>query len=104
MGGNVRRFPASRTRGVLHVDRAQPEAEAKAAQIPDIAARLEHFINEQYALEQWRAKHTRPEVSQLVQEALAAGTALKASGVDRDALFARLLTLSESSLHHQEPG
>lgn len=81
-----------------------PEAEAKAAQIPDIAARLEHFINEQYALEQWRAKRGRPEVTELVQEALAAGIALKASGVDRDALFARLLTLTESSLHGQEPG
>ena len=81
-----------------------PEAEAKAAQIPDIAARLEHFINEQYALEQWRARRRRPEVAQRVEEALAAGAALKATGMDRDALFARLLTLTESGLHGQQSG
>ena len=68
------------------------EAQTKAAQIPDIAARLECFIDEQYALEQWRAKRLRPEVAELVQEAVAEGTALKASGVDRDTLFACLLT------------
>ena len=81
-----------------------PETEAKAAQIPDIAARLEQFINEQYALEQWRAKRGRPEVAELVEEALAAGAALNVSGVDRDTLFARLLTLTEGSLHDQQPG
>ena len=54
-----------------------PEAQAKAAQIPDIAARLERFIDEQYALEQWRAKRRRPEVAELVQEAVAEGIALK---------------------------
>jgi hypothetical protein len=76
-----------------------PEAEAKAAQIPDIAVRLEHFINEQYALEQWRAETRRPDVVGLVQEAVAAGGAWKASGVDRDVMFARLLTLTEGSSH-----
>ena len=81
-----------------------PEAQAKAAQIPDIAARLERFINEQYALEQWRAKRGRPDVTELVQEAIAEGTYLKASGVDRDTLFARLLTLIESRFHGPEHG
>jgi hypothetical protein len=75
-----------------------PEAQAKASQIPDIAARLERFIDEQYALEQWRAKRLRPEVAEVVQEAIAAGTVLKTSGVDRDTVFARLLTLVESRL------
>ena len=81
-----------------------PEAQAKAAQIPDIAARLERFINEQSALEQWRAKRGRPEVAELVREALAEGTVLKASGVDRATLFARLLTLIESRFHCPERG
>ena len=31
-----------------------PESEAKAEQIPDFAQRLERFINDQYAAEQWR--------------------------------------------------
>ena len=81
-----------------------PEAQAKASQIPDSAVRLERFIDEQYALEQWRAKRLRPEVAELVQEAAAEGTALKASGVDRNALFARLLTLVESRFHGRQPG
>lgn len=81
-----------------------PEAQAKAAQIPDFAARLERFIDEQYALEQWRAKHWTPEVAELVQEALAEGTALKASGADRDALFARLLALTENAFNDLQPG
>ena len=76
-----------------------PEAESRAAQIPDFPARLEHFIREQYALEQWRARRHRPEVAELVQEALAAGAALRESGADRDALFARLVALTETSLH-----
>ena len=80
-----------------------PEAQAKAAQIPDIAVRLERFIDEQYALEQWRAKRFRPEVADLVREAATEGTALKASGVDRDTLFARLLTLVESNVHGSQP-
>lgn len=36
-----------------------PEAQAKAERIPDIAQRLERFINDQYALEQWRARQTK---------------------------------------------
>lgn len=64
-------------------------SEAKAAQIPDIAVRLERFIDEQYALEQWRARRFRPEVAELVHEAMGEGTALHASGADRDTLFAR---------------
>ena len=31
------------------------ESQAKAEQIPDFAQRLERFINDQYAVEQWRA-------------------------------------------------
>ncbi len=31
-----------------------PEIEAKAARIPDFAQRLERFVNDQYAVEQWR--------------------------------------------------
>jgi hypothetical protein len=81
-----------------------PEAQSKASQIPDIAARLERFINEQYALEQWRANRGRPEVAELVQEAVAEATALNASGVERDTLFARLLTLIESTSHGPQPG
>ena len=45
-----------------------PEAQAKASQIPDIAVHLERFIDEQYALEQWRAKRLRPEVAELVRK------------------------------------
>ena len=81
-----------------------PEAQAKASQIPDITVRLERFIDEQYALEQWRAKRLRPAVAELVQEAVAEGTALKASGADRDTLFARLVTLVESRCHGPQPG
>ena len=36
-----------------------PEAQAKAERIPDIAQRLERFITDQYALEQWRAQQTQ---------------------------------------------
>ena len=36
-----------------------PEVQAKAERIPDIAQRLERFINDQYALEQWRARQTQ---------------------------------------------
>ena len=32
-----------------------PESQAKAERIPDFAQRLERFINDQYAVEQWRA-------------------------------------------------
>lgn len=32
-----------------------PEAQAKAEQVPDFMQRLERFINDQYAIEQWRA-------------------------------------------------
>ena len=81
-----------------------PEAELRAAQIPDFPARLEHFISEQYALEQWRSRRWRPEVAALVQGALAEGHILKESGADRDALFARLLALAESSLHGRQTG
>jgi hypothetical protein len=80
------------------------EAQAKASQIPDIAARLERFIDEQYALEQWRAKRRRPEVEELVQQAMAEGSALTTSAIDRDTLFARLLTLVESWSHGPQLG
>ena len=44
-----------------------PESQAKAEQIPDFAQRLERFINDQYAVEQWRTHQlqavlTGPEV------------------------------------------
>ena len=43
-----------------------PETQAKAERIPDFAQRLERFINDQYAVEQWRAHQlqtvlTRPD-------------------------------------------
>ena len=31
-----------------------PESQAKAERIPDFTQRLERFINDQYAIEQWR--------------------------------------------------
>jgi hypothetical protein len=65
---------------------------------------VERFIDEQYALEQWRAKRLRPAVAELVQEAVAEGTALKASGADRDTLFARLVTLVESRFRGPQSG
>jgi hypothetical protein len=36
-----------------------PEAQAKAERIPNFAQRLERFINDQYALEQWRAQRLK---------------------------------------------
>ncbi len=42
-----------------------PEAQAKAEQIPDFMQRLERFINDQYALEQWRAHQFRTVLTSL---------------------------------------
>jgi hypothetical protein len=72
-----------------------PEAEAKARQIPDFAARLERFISSQFELEQWRARHAKSEITSIVDEALREGRALKASEADRAELFARLRSLTE---------
>lgn len=67
-----------------------PEAEAKVQQIPDFSARLERFINDQFELEQWRARRAKPEVAALVEEGLREAAALRAAGADRAAMFARL--------------
>ena len=78
-----------------------PEAEAKVQQIPDFSARLERFINDQFELEQWRARRAKPEVAALVEEGLREGAALRASGADRAAMFARLQSLTERLSHGQ---
>ncbi len=78
-----------------------PEAEAKVQQIPDFSARLERFINDQFELEQWRARRAKPEVAALVEEGLREGAELRASGADRAAMFARLQSLTERLSHGQ---
>lgn len=76
-----------------------PEIEAKAQQIPDFSARLERFIEDQFELEQWRSRRAKSEVASLVEEGLEAGAALRVSGADRAALFARLQALNERLSH-----
>ena len=78
-----------------------PEAEAKVRQIPDVSARLERFINDQFELEQWRARRAKPEVAALVEEGLREAAALETSGADRAAMFARLQSLTERLSHGQ---
>ena len=78
-----------------------PEAEAKVQQIPDFSARLERFINDQFELEQWRARRAKPEVAALVEEGLREGAALRAAGADRAAMFAKLQSLTERLSHGQ---
>ena len=78
-----------------------PEAEAKVQQIPDFPARLERFINDQFELEQWRARQAKSEVATVVEEGLREGAALRASGADRAAMFARLQALTERLAHGQ---
>ena len=72
-----------------------PEAEAKVRQIPDFSSRLERFINDQFELEQWRRHRSKGEAAAVVEEGLREGAALSAAKADRDALFARLRSLSE---------
>ncbi len=72
-----------------------PEAEAMIQQIPEFSARLERFINDQYELERWRARRTKTEVAAIVEEGLREGAALRASGADRVAMFARWRALTE---------
>lgn len=45
-----------------------PETEAKAARIPNFAQRLERFINDQYALEQWRAQRSTAMQTSITQD------------------------------------
>ena len=78
-----------------------PEAEAKAQQIPDFAARLERFINDQFDLEQWRTRRAKSEVVAVVEEGLREGAALRAAQTDRATLFARLQSLTERLAHGQ---
>lgn len=78
-----------------------PEVEAKVRQIPDFAARLERFINEQFELEQWRARRSKSDVAVVVEEGLREGTVLRANGASRDELFARMQSLMESLPHGQ---
>lgn len=78
-----------------------PEAEAKVRQIPDFPARLERFIDNQFELEQWRARRAESEVAAVVEEGLREGAALHASGADRAAMFARLQALTERLAHGQ---
>ena len=81
--------------------RVSPEAEAKAQQIPDISARLERFIQDQFELEQWRVRRAHPDVAAVVEEGLRAGTALRTSEADRAAMFERLQALTERLSHGQ---
>lgn len=78
-----------------------PEAEAKVHQIPDFPARLERFIDGQFELEQWRARRAKSEVVAIVEEGIREGAALRASGADRAAMFARLQSLTERLSHGQ---
>ncbi len=71
------------------------EAEAKAMQIPDFSARLERFIDEQFALEQWRKRRGNAEAVAIVEEGLRQSAALSAAGADRNTLFARLRALTD---------
>ena len=76
-----------------------PEAEAKARQIPDISARLERFIQDQFELEQWRARRAKSAVAAIVEEGLRAGAVLRASEADRAVIFERLQALTERLSH-----
>ncbi len=76
-----------------------PEAEAKARQIPDISARVERFIQDQFELEQWRSRRAKPDVAAVVEEGLRAGATLRTSGVDRATMFERLQALTERLSH-----
>ena len=71
-----------------------PELEAKARQIPDFAARLERFINDQFELEQRRKRHSKSDVVAVVEEGLREGTVLRAADANRDALFVRMRSLA----------
>ena len=44
----------------------RPEAEAKAEIIPDFNERLHRFLDHQYQLEEWRARHASPVVREIV--------------------------------------
>ena len=76
-----------------------PEAEAKAQQIPGFSARLERFINDQFDLEQWRARRTKPEVVAVVEEGLKEGAALRETVTDRRGLIVRFQELTERLSH-----
>ena len=78
-----------------------PELEAKARQIPDLAARLERFINDQFELEQWRTRHSKSDVVAVVERGLREGAVLRAADANRDMLFARMQSLAESLPHGQ---
>ena len=78
-----------------------PEVEAKVSQIPDFAARLERFINDQFELEQWRKRHSKTDVAAVVEEGLREGTALRGADANRDELFERMRSLMESLPHGQ---
>lgn len=67
-----------------------PEREAKVRQIPDFAARLERFINDQFELEQWRTRRSKSDVVAVVEEGLREGTALRTADANRDELFSRM--------------
>lgn len=77
-----------------------PEAEAQAAQIPNITERLERFIAEQYALEKWRAGRRDPEIESILAEATGAASGYQKADLShrehRDALFRRFLDLNKS--------
>ena len=78
-----------------------PELEAKARQIPDFAARLERFINDQFELEQWRTRYSKSDVVAVVEEGLREGTVLRSTDAKRDLLFGRMRSLTESLSHGQ---
>ena len=78
-----------------------PELEAKARQIPDLAARLERFINDQFELEQWRTRHSKSDVVAVVEEGLREGTVLRSTDANRDLLFGRMRSLTERLTHGQ---
>ncbi len=76
-----------------------PEVEAMVRQIPNFAARLERFINDQFELELWRIRRSKSDVVAIVEEGLRDGTALRATDANRDELFARMRSLMESLPH-----
>ena len=73
-----------------------PELEAKARQIPDFAARLERFINQEFELEQCRTRRSKSDVVAVVDEGFREGTVLRGTDANRDMLFARMRSLTES--------
>lgn len=73
-----------------------PETAAKAAAIPDFDKRLALFVEHQHALEQWRARRSSAEIRSIVQEGMARGAVIKASGASREEIYDRMMAFWEA--------